>query len=73
LGAAPSAVSMPPGIIQPCPEHWPHQHPAYFQFRFFPSDSHSTAVATLEALVSSRFASVIHCTYSFRWLGVNPS
>jgi hypothetical protein len=44
------------------------QHFSYFQFRDFPRDIHSTAVASLRCRVSSCFAPVTHCTYSLQWL-----
>src|SRR5450830_1161293 len=40
------------------------QHFAYFQFRAFPSASHSTACAMRLSRVASVLASVIHSTYS---------
>ncbi len=39
---------------------------SYFQFRPFPTASHSIVVATRFCRVSSRFASVIHSMYSLR-------
>jgi hypothetical protein len=41
----------------------------YFQFLGFPSAIHSTAWSRRRFRVSSDFASVIHWTYSRRWLG----
>src|SRR5262249_15558475 len=45
----------------------------YFQFRGFPSASHSTACAIRRARVASCLASVTHSTYSRLWLGLNAS
>src|SRR6266481_1757286 len=45
----------------------------YFQFRGLPSDSHSRVIARRRARVSACFASVIHSTYSRRWLEGKPS
>src|SRR5688572_16160963 len=42
---------------------------SYFQFIAFPSDNHSTAVASRRARVSSPLAVVIHSRYSRLWLG----
>src|SRR6186997_1561601 len=42
---------------------------SYFQFRLFPSASHSSDWASRLLLVSSRLASVTHSTYSRCWLG----
>src|SRR4051794_3264695 len=46
---------------------------SHFQFLDFPSASHSTVVASRRSRVSSVFASVTHCTYSFLWLYGKPS
>src|SRR6185369_82602 len=46
---------------------------SYYQFRRFPSLSHSSAVAIRFCRVSSRFASAIHSRYSRRWLGAKAS
>src|SRR3990172_7970084 len=48
------------GLPPDCPPIRADQHFSYFQFRDFPSASHSSVVASRLALVSSRFASVIH-------------
>ena len=44
------------------------QHRSYFQFLDLPLASHSRVVAMRFARVSSRLASMIHSTYSLRWL-----
>ncbi len=51
----------------------PVSYRTYFQFRTLPSPIQATAVSSRRVRVSSPLASVIHSTYSRRWLSLKPS